>query len=61
VWPAAATSRTRPGLAVTSRPIIEKVAVTLYFASSRRTCGVYSGLGPSSMVSAMPLRPSWTW
>ena len=54
MWPAAATSRTRPGLAVTSRPIIEKVAVTLYFASSRRTCGVYSGLGPSSMVSAMP-------
>src|ERR1700733_13344522 len=40
-------------------PIMEKVAVTLYLASRRRTWGVYMGFGPSSMVSAMALCPSW--
>src|ERR1700691_5065166 len=39
-------------------PIMEKVAVTLYLASRRRTWGVYMGFGPSSMVSAMALYPS---
>src|SRR6266851_281416 len=59
--PAVATSRAMAGWAATWRPTIEKVAVTRYLASSWRTCGVYTGLGPSSMVSTMPLRPSWTW
>src|ERR1700730_3607105 len=59
LWPAAATSRTRPGWAAAARPIIEIGAVTRYSSSSRRTCGVYSGLGPSSIVSATRLRPSW--
>jgi hypothetical protein len=37
---------------------MENVAVTWYVCSSRSTCGVYTGSGPSSMVSAIALEAS---
>ena len=41
-----------------TRPIIENDAVIPYWRRIRRTCGVYTGLGPSSMVSATTFGPS---
>ena len=60
MWPAAATSRATPGNAAAFWPIIENDAVIPYRRRTRRICGVYTGLGPSSIVSATTLGPAAT-
>ncbi len=49
-----------PGNAAAFRPIIENDAVTPYRRRIARIGGVYTGLGPSSTVSATTFGPSST-
>ena len=56
----AATSRATPGYVAAFSPTIENDAVTPYRRRIRRICGVYTGLGPSSIVRATTFLPSLT-